>query len=248
MKIAAVLSMFVVCVSVNTATADNWPAWRGPSADGVSREKNLPVEWSGAKNIRWKVPLPDRGNSTPVVWGSRIFITQAIESEGRRTVMCLDRVNGRLLWQSGTAWKEKEETHPDNPYCSASPATDGERVIVSFGSAGVYCYDFDGKELWHRDLGKQQHEWGYASSPVLYRGLCLLNFGPGERSFIIALDKRSGRSQAKWRGIGPPRTAAGYQSCCYRTSVIDTTRPKLAKACDGCAKLCSLQEAARSTL
>jgi len=72
--------------------------------------------------------------------------------------------------------------------------TDGQRVIAWFGSAGVFCYDFAGRELWHRDLGRQMHQWGYASSPVLYKDLCFLNFGPGDRSFVIALDKRTGRT------------------------------------------------------
>lgn len=152
----------------------------------------MPIRWSATENIRWKVALPERGNSTPIVWGDRVFLTQALEKEGRRTVMCFDRANGKQLWQSGVTYREKEETHATNPYCSASPVTDGERVIAWFGSAGVVCYDFAGKELWRRDLGKQNHEWGYAASPVLYENLCLLNFGPGERSFLIALDKRTG--------------------------------------------------------
>jgi outer membrane protein assembly factor BamB len=139
------------------------------------------------------VPLPERGNSTPVVWRERLFITQSINSQNRRTVMCLDRRTGRLLWQSGVTWTEKEPTNDENPPCTPSPVTDGRRVIAWFGSAGVYCFDFAGRELWHRDLGRQSHQWGYASSPVLYKQLCLLNFGPGERSFVIALDKTTGR-------------------------------------------------------
>jgi outer membrane protein assembly factor BamB len=151
--------------------------------------------------------LPDRGNSTPVVWGTRIFLTQAIEAEGRRTVMCLQRTDGKLLWQSGTEWKEKEETHPDNPYCSPSPATDGERVVVSFGSAGVYCYDLEGKELWHRDLGRQQHEWGYGSSPVIHGPLCFLYHGPGPGAHLVALDKQTGKTI--WKFDEPPARTSG---------------------------------------
>jgi hypothetical protein len=110
------------------------PHGAGPEANGITLEKNLPVEWSDTKNIRWKVPLPDRGNSTPIIWGTRIFITQAVETENRRTVMCLDRSNGRLLWQSGVTYKEKDDSHEANPHCSASPVTDGERVVACFGS------------------------------------------------------------------------------------------------------------------
>jgi outer membrane protein assembly factor BamB len=179
---------------VTSAFSDNWPAWRGADGSGITREKNLPLRWSATENVRWKIALPDRGNSSPVVWGTRIFIAQALEKEGRRTLMCLDRANGKVLWQRGVDYAEKEQTHNTNPYCSATPVTDGERVIVWFGSAGIACYDFEGKELWKRDLGKQKHIWGYGGSPILYRDLCILNFGPGERSFLIALDKRTGKT------------------------------------------------------
>jgi outer membrane protein assembly factor BamB len=167
---------------------------RGPNGSGVAAEKHLPLRWSTNENVRWRVPLPERGNSTPVVWGRRIFVTQAIDAGTRRTVMCFDRRTGKLLWQSGVTWTEKEPTHDDNPSCTPSPATDGRRVVAWFGSAGVYCRDFDGRELWRRDLGPQAHQWGYAASPVLFRDLCILNFGPGDRSFVIALDKKTGRT------------------------------------------------------
>lgn len=174
--------------------AENWPAWRGPTSDGISSEKHLPVKWSPTENVKWKTPLPERGNSTPVVWGDRVFLTQAIEAEGRRMLLCFDRKTGRELWRVGTTFPPGELTHKTNPQCSASPATDGERVIVSFGSAGLWCYDFAGKEQWHRDLGKQTHIWGNAASPVLHGNLCFLNFGPGPRTFLIALDKKSGKT------------------------------------------------------
>ena len=174
--------------------AANWPGWRGPDGSGLANEKNLPLHWSTNENVVWRIPLPDRGNSTPIVWESRVFITQAIAAENRRTVMSFERRTGKLLWQSGVSWAEKEVTHDDNPPCTPSPVTDGQRIIAWFGSAGVYCYDFEGRELWRRDLGRQEHQWGYASSPVLYRDLCFLNFGPGDRSFVIALDKKTGRT------------------------------------------------------
>jgi len=105
--------------------------------------------------------LPNPGNSTPIVWGGQVFVTQAIAAGSRRTVICFDRRTGKLLWQSGATWTEKEQTPNQNPACTPSPATDGRRVIAWFGSAGVYCYDFDGRELWRRDLGRQMHQWGY---------------------------------------------------------------------------------------
>src|SRR5262249_26517950 len=160
----------------------------------LCQEKSLPLHWSTNQNVRWRVPLPDRGNSTPAVWGSRIFVTAGIEKENRRTLMCFDRQDGHLRWQAGVTWTDKEPTYPDNPPCTPSPVVDGTKAFAWFGSAGLYCYDFDGRELWRRDLGQQSHEWGYASSPVLYRDLCLLSFGPGKRSFVIALKKSNGRT------------------------------------------------------
>jgi outer membrane protein assembly factor BamB len=106
--------------------------------------------------------------------------------------MCLDRASGDLLWQKGVVYTEEESTHETNPYCSPSPATDGERVIVWHGSAGLHCYGMDGAEIWSRDLGKQEHMWGYGSSPIIYGDLCILNFGPGMREFLVAVDKRTG--------------------------------------------------------
>jgi outer membrane protein assembly factor BamB len=184
---------FVLGVVVSCSTyAGDWPGWRGPTGYGISTEKNLPVEWNREKNVKWRVPLPDRGNSTPIVLGDRVFVTQAIEKEGWRGLMCFDRKDGKEVWKTGVTYTEKEPTHGTNPYCSASPATDGERVYASYGSAGLYCYDLDGKDLWHRDLGPQIHIWGNAASPVIYGDLCILNVGPGERTFLIAMNKKTG--------------------------------------------------------
>ena len=186
--------------------AGDWPQWRGPEGTGISVEKNLPTVWGTNQNVCWKTPLPEPGNSTPVVWRNQVFITQAVKN--KRTVMCFDCANGKLQWQSGADAVDQEPTHQTNPYCSGSPVTDGERVIASFGSAGVYCYDFEGNELWHRDLGKQSHMWGVSSSPVLHGELCLLNFGPGERTFLIALNRKTG--ETIWQHDEPGGRADKY--------------------------------------
>ena len=192
---------FAVCLAlVTSALAGNWPAWRGPTADGVTPETDLPLKWSATEGVKWKIDLPERGNSTPIVWDTKIFLTQAVGT--KRTVMCLDRADGHTLWQAGPEWTGQDVTHGTNPYCSSSPATDGERVVAWFGSAGLWCWSLDGKEQWHIDLGAQKHIWGYAASPVLHGDLCILNFGPGERSFIVAVNKRTGKEV--WRFDVPP--------------------------------------------
>ncbi len=196
--LTAIVVAFLLSGSLHGA---NWPAWRGPEGTGVTRETNLPLKWSVTENVKWMIDLPAPGNSTPIIWGDRIFLTQAVGP--RRTLMCLDRKDGKVLWQEGPTWNEAERTHGTNPFCAASPVTDGERVIAWFGSAGLYCWDFAGKEQWHVDLGKQDHLWGYGSSPAISGDMCYLNFGPGLRSFVVALDKRTGKEA--WRFDVPPQ-------------------------------------------
>lgn len=198
--VACVLSTVTICRTPHVsgqlppASGANWPEWRGPHGDGVSNATGLPTSWSTSENIAWKVALPEPGNSTPVTWEDRIFLTQPIDQEHRRTLMCFDRNDGKLLWQKGTAWADADPTHTTNPLCSSSAVTDGQRVIAWFGSAGLFCWDMDGNELWKRDLGVQKHIWGYGSSPVIRGDLCFLNFGPGERSFLIAVDVATGKT------------------------------------------------------
>jgi outer membrane protein assembly factor BamB len=183
----------LICAAT-AASAGNWPAWRGPEGTGLSSEAQLPEAWGTNQNVRWQIALPGPGNSSPVVWGSRVFVSQYVKAEQRRTVMCFNRADGKLLWQSGAVYTEDEPTQPSNPYCGGTPVTDGQRVIASFGSAGLYCFDMEGKELWHRDLGKLNHMFGSAASPVLYQDLCFLNFGPDRKARLVALDKRDGKT------------------------------------------------------
>jgi outer membrane protein assembly factor BamB len=216
-----VLSALLLLSAVPSLVAGNWPGWRGPSGDGVVKESKVPLKWSSTENIRWKVPLPERGNSSPVVWGNRIFLTQALEAEKQRTLMCLDRETGKTLWHAKVAFEGEDVSHSTNPYCSASPITDGERVIVWYGSAGVHCYDLEGKLLWQRDLGVQKHDFGYGSSPILHEDLCILNFGPGDRSFVIAMNKETG--ETVWQ-VDVPDAEMQYQGPIYSYStpiVID---------------------------
>jgi outer membrane protein assembly factor BamB len=189
--------------------ADDWPAWRGPHGDGHSAAKAPPLKWSRTENVRWKTPLPGPGNSSPVVWKDRVFLTQARDQGRRRAVLCLNRADGKLLWRRETAYTDKESTHETNPYCSATPVTDGRRVIAGLGSAGLVCYDFDGKELWRKDVGKLEHIWGNASSPILYGDLAILWCGPGERQFLLAVRKTSGATVWKHDEPGGRSGAAG---------------------------------------
>ena len=194
--------LFLLVLIASPLCADNWPAWRGADGTGVSQERNLPTHWTATENIRWKVSLLEPGNSTPIVWEDHLFLTQGLDAGKRRAVIALNRKTGKKLWQRELPCSVEETSHRQNPPCSSSPVTDGKTVYAQFASAGVVAYDFDGNRLWHRDLGPVLHRWGNGSSPVLYKNLLILFHGPGEPSFLIAIDKRNGRTVWKSDEVG----------------------------------------------
>ncbi|MBU6303394.1 MAG: PQQ-binding-like beta-propeller repeat protein [Verrucomicrobia bacterium] len=187
-------SLFLfLALSPSLAWSSPWPFWRGDvSGSGVTTETGLPVVWSKDKNVMWRVPLPEPGNSTPVVFGDRVFLTQPESATNWRGLYCLDRETGQLLWKNGVVYSKPESTHPTNPYCSSSPATDGKIVVAAYGSAGIAAYDYAGKELWRRDLGPVVHTWGTSSSPILHGNLVIHYHGPGTGARLMALDKATG--------------------------------------------------------
>jgi outer membrane protein assembly factor BamB len=193
------LTLTLLLFLTSHAAAATWTAWRG-GAEGAGRTtvKNLPTSWSKEQNVRWRVDLPEAGNSTPVVFGEKIFVTQPETATHWRGLYCFDLNTGKQLWKQGLRYDQEERTHRTNPYCSASPTTDGQVVIAAYGSAGVAAYDLDGKQLWHRDLGKIDHTWGNSTSPVLHGDLCLHYHGPGKGAFLIALNKSTGETVWQW--------------------------------------------------
>jgi len=226
MRIVTALAAALVFVPlrlVPTAQAPGadryWPQWRGPAANGISRTANPPAEWGEKKNIRWKVEIPGRGSSSPIVWGDRVFILTAIPASAslpdshrplggvsprgahRYVVMALDRRDGRVVWER-TAREEAphEASHQDNgTWASSSALTDGELVIAPFESRGIYAYDMNGTLVWEKDLGDKsmRNEFGEGSTPVLYKNTLVVVWDHTKGSFITALDKRTGREL--WR-------------------------------------------------
>ena len=218
------LLLFAMVVS-----AQNWPTFRGPGARGVAEKQNLPVSWDVAsgKNIAWKTEIPGLGLSSPIVWGSHVFLTTAVSSNpnmvfeatlkgelDRRQdeavqefrVLALDKKSGKVAWNV-VAGKSKPRVlrHPHNSYASPTPVTDGKVLVAFFGSEGLFCFDLKGKLIWKKDLGSidqgafdlPDYQWGSASSPVLWQGKVYLQVDMHQGSFIVAFDAATGREL--WR-------------------------------------------------
>ncbi|MAS95336.1 MAG: serine/threonine protein kinase [Verrucomicrobiales bacterium] len=198
MKRHALFSVFLLSFT-NFLVAENWPSWRGDLASsGETKETGLPLEWGREKNVKWRIDLPEPGNSTPVVWENKVFVTQPVTEDSTRNTLCIDRADGSILWQRGVVYKEEERTHRSNMYCSASPAVDDRGLVVSYGSAGLVSYDLEGNELWSRDLGAIDHTWGNSSSPVLYGDLVIHYHGPAVDGVLYGLDRKTGETVWEW--------------------------------------------------
>jgi len=197
--------------------SDHWPRFRGPLGTGQSDATNLPQQLS-ADSVAWASELPIRGHSSPIVWGDRIFLTGTTgkaESLQRR-VVCINRQNGDVLWNEVAATGSGEKRHKMNSWATPSCATDGERVVAFFGAGGMHCYSVDGKPLWSRDLGEFPGIWGVGASPIVHDDLVIQNCDAQGDSFLLAVDKRSGKDV--WRKPRQSKPRGGWST----PIVIDT--------------------------
>ena len=199
-----------------------WGQWRGPLGTGVAPKADPPIEWSETKNIRWKISLPGRGHSTPVIWGERVFLTTAVpygdefkpipvNSKGAHDlvpvkhrykfiVLAVNRRDGKILWQKTVREDLPHEGgHITASLASASTVTDGKLLFAYFGSWGLYCLDLDGNLKWQTDFGTMRplHAHGEGSSPALYRDTIVVNWDHEGPSFLVALDRRTGKERWK---------------------------------------------------
>ena len=188
---------------------DNWPSWRGPASSGHSDETELPLHWT-SDSVVWKTPLAGDGQSSPVIWGDRVFLTTALEQGRQRMVFCIRRTDGSKLWEH-VAWTgEPEAAHEMNGWASASCVTDGERVVAFFGrGGGLHCYTVDGKHVWSHELGSFEGPWGTAASPLIVRDMVIQNCDSDAGAFLIAVDKFTGdeiwkRPRPDYRGWSTP--------------------------------------------
>jgi outer membrane protein assembly factor BamB len=195
--IALVLAGVLLLPAFTNADAPEaqWCRWRGPAGTGHSVEKDLPVEWTPS-SVVWKTALKGNGQSSPIIWEDRIFLTSSLDKGKKRLVFCLDRNNGKLLWEH-VAWEgTPEPTHKLNGFATPSCVTDGERVYGYFGKAGLHCYTVEGKHLWSIHLGEflSDTKRGTAASPVLAGNLVIVNGDSKSDPYLFGIDKLTGKT------------------------------------------------------
>lgn len=224
MRLASILLMMVASslakaadqsltlVAAKKASSTDWPRWRGPSADNVADNRNLPLRWSQTENVRWSAKLPGWGTSSPVVFGNRIFVTSQVEESGKKSLflLCFNRDDGRELWRHDFGLGVDQRTHEKSNLAVNTPAVTEDAVYVAYGNADIARYSHDGKLQWVRrymsDFGNPKMAWGYAVSPVVVDDTVLFPWdhhtGP---CFLIGLDKATG--EIAWKKDRPIGTA-----------------------------------------
>jgi outer membrane protein assembly factor BamB len=215
------LATLLLLGAARPAAAENWPQWRGPYLDGTSRERELPLKWTATENVAWKLALPDRSGSTPIVWGDRIFLNVAEGDELQ--LWSVDRKDGKLLWKkplgAGNVMMRKHNMS------SPSPVTDGSLVWVMTGTGVLKAFDFQGAEKWSRDLQKEYGafglNWGYASSPLLHEDALYVQVLHGMKtddpSYVLKIDKKAGKTL--WK-VDRPTDAVRESPDSYTTPAL----------------------------
>ena len=216
-QLVTITTIVVTLFTSFTAQAENWPGWRGPRGDGSSLSKAAPVTWDGetGKGILWKTEIPGVGHASPIIWEDRAFIVTCDLEAQSRQLISLDANNGKILWKQNVIKAKLEKKHALNSFASGTPATDGDLVYVTFfeasdqeivapnvgserkifpGKMVVAAYDFDGKQQWLVKPGEFISAHGYSSCPVLYKDLVIVNGDHDGDSYILALNKNTGKT------------------------------------------------------
>ena len=209
LSLALIVTAVFAFVSLTLVHADNWPQWRGPALNGISTEKNLPFKWGPEENVTWKLEMPAWSGSTPIIWNNHIFINMSEGGSGKMTVAgslnlwCVDRTKGTVLWKKplGAGDVKLRKQNMSSP----SPVTDGRNVWALTGTGVLKAFDFNGNELWTRDIQKEYGKfglnWGFASSPLLHEDSLYIPVLHGMRtddpSYILRINKTTGKTT--WR-------------------------------------------------
>jgi outer membrane protein assembly factor BamB len=184
-------------IEVTGEGAKYWPRWRGPSGQGYVAPAKYANTWSPTRNVKWRVSMPGEGNSSPIVWGDRVFLTTSYDNGARLSLVAFQRSDGHKLWEAFLPKVQAERVHQKNGHASATPVTDGQLIYASFGSNGLAAFDLAGKLVWHERFGSINNYHGPAGSPVLYKDRIFLyqdgDGSSGQRSFVAAFEAKSGR-------------------------------------------------------
>ena len=192
--------------------AKNWPCFRGPTRQGISHEKDIPIEWSQTSNIVWKTPIPGQGWSSPVVFDDRVFVTTATDAGASFRLLCLDRLTGTVLWNKQIHRQKPGHKQNFNSYATPTPVTDGRYIYVMAFDGTIAAVSNEGNIIWTHQEFEYYSEHGLAVSPILYRDLLIVPFDgsssgpdkklgwqkPWDKGLILAVDKKTGKVQ--WRG------------------------------------------------
>jgi len=234
-------SLVTLLTVASIANAENWPRFRGPDGAGVASAKGLPIEWSDTDNVTWKVPMPGKGASSPIIYGDKIFVAcysgyGVAKDEGDRSdlkqhILCIDKKSGKILWDKSRKSENRVKGYGGfiklHGYASSTPACDGEAVYGFFGVNGAIAYDMKGKLLWTKNLGTKTHGFGTANSPVVYENLVIINASV-ESGTLYALDKKSGKEVWKAPRIRESwNTPLVVKAKSGRTEIVLNTKGKL---------------------
>ena len=224
LHLLVVIALFVASLP-GRVIAQDWASFRGPSGNGLAEGLSAPTKWSGNKPL-WKLDLPRPGNGSPIAVGGLIFVTSAEDNDGKtRTLYCVDAQTGKQKWKQSGAIDRRLPTHKTNPYCGTTPVSDGKRVVVWHGSAGLHCYDLSGKRLWKKDLGEFRHQWGYGTSPVIHQNHVILHSGPGESIFLAAFNINDGaqiwKTEESQDGDGQKNSNGKYMGSWCTPVIVD---------------------------
>ncbi|MDC0258884.1 PQQ-binding-like beta-propeller repeat protein [Verrucomicrobiales bacterium] len=201
--------LFAAIVSSQFCLADeNWPVWRGPRGDGtVENAPNLPTAFDITTDTVWKTPIDGIGHASPIIWENRIFLVSANEEKETRSLICLERTSGKILWEKVALKTPFEGIHRLNSRSSSTPVTDGKTVFVSFldeSEMYVAAFDFEGKKLWEKRPGVFSSKHGYCSCPILWNGKVIINGDHDGDAYIVALDQKTG--DEIWKTDRPNKT------------------------------------------